>query len=362
MPAARYPDDEASRLAALLSYEILDTACEDAYDNIAHLAADLTGSPISIIGLIDSERQWYKARVGVENTEIARTLTFCAHAILEPAETLVVADATLDPRFSDNPSVLAEGGIRFYAGVPLVNPEGAALGTLCVADQTPREMSGSQRLIMQRLAETVVTTMELRRAMNRVRDLALADPLTGIGNRAALMDALERTIARQRREDAGFALLYLDLDGFKAVNDKFGHAAGDGVLCEVASALTINLRREDIAARMGGDEFAMILVGKANEALGAAERVRDAIESGMRQHGFLVTASVGAVIFTACPASADAALAEADALMYAAKRLGKNRVLHRQVDGAGADGTAAPHRGPLVIEKRTSEELAARIE
>lgn len=343
MPAARIPDDEASRLAALISYEILDTACEDAYDNIAHLAAELTQSPISIIGLIDAERQWYKARVGVESAEIARTLTFCAHAILDPAETLVVSDATLDPRFADNPVVLAEGGIRFYAGVPLVNPEGAALGTLCVADQTPREMSAAQRLIMQRLAETVVTTMELRRAMNRVRDLALADPLTGIGNRAALMGALERTIARQRRDGDGFALLYLDLDGFKAVNDQFGHAAGDRVLCEVASALTANVRREDIAARMGGDEFAMILVNCDGEVLGAAERVREAITIAMGRHGFQVTASIGAVSFKACPASADAALDEADLLMYAAKKHGKNRVFHDQFDGARADGVTVAH-------------------
>jgi diguanylate cyclase (GGDEF)-like protein len=343
MPAARIPDDEASRLAALLSYEILDTACEDAYDNIAHLAAELTQSPISIIGLIDAERQWYKARVGVENTEIARTLTFCAHAILDPAETLIVPDAMLDPRFSDNPAVRPEGGIRFYAGVPLVNPEGAALGTLCVADETPREMSAAQRLIMQRLAETVVTTMELRRAMNRVRDLALADPLTGIGNRAALIDALERAIARKRRDGEEFALLYLDLDGFKAVNDQFGHAAGDRVLCEVASVLTTNVRREDFAARMGGDEFAMILGRNNGEVVPAGERVRDAIERGASQLGFQIGASVGAVSFRTAPASADAALAEADLLMYTAKRLGKNRVLHSQFDGSRASGASGAH-------------------
>jgi GAF domain-containing protein len=178
MPAAQFPNSEVERLAALHAYEILDTACEDAFDNIVHLAADLTGSPISVISLIDADRQWFKARVGLDETETPRAQSFCAHAILNPHEALAVADATLDPRFADNPAVQAVGGIRFYAGVPLLNPEGLALGTLCVADPIQREMSEAHRNIMRRLAETVVTTLELRRAMNRVRDLALADPLT----------------------------------------------------------------------------------------------------------------------------------------------------------------------------------------
>jgi diguanylate cyclase (GGDEF)-like protein len=328
MPAAQFPNNEVERLAALHAYEILDTACEDAFDNIVHLAADLTGSPISVISLIDADRQWFKAQVGLNETEVPRTESFCAHAILNPHEALVVADATLDPRFADLPAAQADG-IRFYAGVPLVNPEGLALGTLCVADTMQRVMSDAHRTIMRRLAETVVTTLELRRAMNRVRDLALADPLTGIGNRAAFIDALERTIARQKRHGDSFALLYLDLDGFKGVNDGLGHAAGDSVLREVAATLIATLRREDVAARIGGDEFAAILIGNVGETEKAAERVRAAIVSRMVSHGWPVTASIGAVSFTAVPKDADSALAKADVLMYLAKKLGKNRVSHK---------------------------------
>jgi diguanylate cyclase (GGDEF)-like protein len=331
MPAAQFPNNEVERLAALHAYEILDTACEDAFDNIAHLAADLTGSPISVISLIDADRQWFKAQVGLDVTETPRAESFCAHAILNPHEALVVADATLDPRFADLPAAQGEDGIRFYAGVPLVNPEGLALGTLCVADPTQRVMTDAQRTIMRRLAETVVTTLELRRAMNRVRDLALADPLTGIGNRAAFIDALERTIARQKRHGDSFALLYLDLDGFKGVNDGLGHAAGDAVLREVAATLIATLRREDVAARIGGDEFAAILIGNVGETEKAAGRVRAAIVSRMVAHGWPVTASIGAVSFTAVPKDADAALAEADALMYLAKKLGKNQVSHKSI-------------------------------
>ena len=273
MPAALKPDNEAERLVALGSYEILDTACESAFDNIAHLAAELTGCPISLVSLIDANRQWFKARVGLDAIETPREHAFCAHAILNPGEPLVVPDASKDMRFADNPLVQAWPDIRFYAGTPLVNREGAALGTLCVIDREPREMGEEQRRILRRLAETVVTTLELRRAMNQVRDLALADPLTGLANRVALIDALERAIAGQRRHANAFALLYLDLDGFKAINDKLGHAAGDRALCEVATALIATLRREDVVARIGGDEFAVLLVGDPGDAPYAAERV-----------------------------------------------------------------------------------------
>ena len=213
--------------------------------------------------------------------------------------------------------------------MPLVNREGAALGTLCVIDREPREMGEEQRRILRRLAETVVTTLELRRALNQVRDLALADPLTGLANRAALIDALERVIAGQIRYANAFALLYLDLEGFKEINDKLGHAAGDRVLCEVAKALMTTLRREDVVARVGGDEFAVLLVGEFGNAPYAAERVRNAVETRMRENGWAVTASIGAVSFCTPPESADAVLAEADMLMYCPKRLGKNQVQHK---------------------------------
>ena len=141
MPAARLPETEPLRLVALASYEVLDTACEQSFDNIARLACRLTQCPVALVSLVDGERQWFKARIGFEPQETHRDLAFCAHAVLAPAETLVVADATLDARFADNALVTAEAGIRFYAGVPLVNPDGHALGTLCIIDQRPRTLS-----------------------------------------------------------------------------------------------------------------------------------------------------------------------------------------------------------------------------
>jgi diguanylate cyclase (GGDEF)-like protein len=332
MPPAPLPDNESARLSALRSYEVLDTTCETAFDNIALLAAQLTGCPMSAVSLIDSERQWFKAKIGLETTETPRAHAFCAYAINEPGKPFIVADASQDARFADNPLVRTNPHIRFYAGVPLVNPQGAALGTLCVIDREPRELSSEHAQTLQCLADSVMTTLELRRAMIVVRDMALADTLTGIPNRPALMTALEQAIARQNRHGTSFILLYLDLDGFKSINDRFGHATGDRVLQEVAAALTACLRTGDVAARLGGDEFAMVLAGDEHDAIGAAERVRAEIEMRMQAQGWAVTASVGAASFAAPPDSPDAALAVADKLMYAAKSAGKNRVKHRATE------------------------------
>ncbi len=330
MPPAPLPDNEADRIAALRSYEVLDTACEESFDRIADLARRLTRAPMAFVSLIDAERQWLKAASGAPAGEMPRDVAFCAHAILDPAgATMVVPDTHADPRFADNPLVTQEPRLRFYAGVPLVNPEGHALGTLCVADSAPRAMSAEEDLALRALAQMVVTTLELRRANLRMRSMALTDGLTGLPNRVALIEAIERAIQRGRRAGEPFSLLMLDLDGFKQVNDRHGHAEGDAVLRAVAAEIAATLRREDEPCRLGGDEFAAVLARAGEEtAPEIAERLRQALEARMRAAGRVVTASIGTVSFAVPPASAAAALERADALMYAAKTGGRNRSLH----------------------------------
>ena len=330
MPAASLPANEMERLAALRSYEVLDTASEATFDNIVELTAHLTGCPISLVSLTDADRQWFKAKRGTDAPAMPREHSFCAHVILDPTRTLVVPDTRKDLRFADNPFVVNAPDIRFYAGTPLVNPEGAALGTLCVLDLAPREMSSEQQLNMARLAETVVTTLELRRAVIRVRRLALTDVVTGLPNRTALIDALDRAIAQSQRHSTSFGLLYLDLDGFKQVNDLHGHGVGDAVLREIASTLKTTLRREDMVARLGGDEFAILLVGADIDVERAAVRVRSDVEKAMAARDWAVTASIGATTFDVAPRNVDEALAATDLLMYEAKAAGKNRVAHRR--------------------------------
>jgi PAS domain-containing protein len=152
---------EAARLAALRRYGILDTESERVFDDFAALAARICGTPISAISLIDERRQWIKARVGVDVRETPREVAFCSHTILG-TEILVVPDATADARFAANPFVAGEARIRFYAGAPLINPDGFALGALCVVDRTPRTLTAEQADALRILARQVVAQMELR--------------------------------------------------------------------------------------------------------------------------------------------------------------------------------------------------------
>ena len=159
----RLPQDEAARLAELHSYDVLDTPPEAAFDDLTRLASRICGTPIALVSLVDAERQWFKSRVGLEASETPRKVAFCAHAIHRPAELFVVRDSLQDERFCDNPLVTGEPHVRFYAGAPLVEPTGRALGTLCVIDHQPRDLGPDQLELLRVLSRQVVTQLELRR-------------------------------------------------------------------------------------------------------------------------------------------------------------------------------------------------------
>lgn len=167
---ATVPENESARLEALRDYGILDTLPEKNYDDIVRLAAHICGTPIAEINFIDSARLWSKAQLGLTPTELPREMSFCTHAILTPRELTVVLEPRRDPRFADNPFVVGEPHIRFYAGVPLVTSEGAALGTLCVADQVPHTLSSEQEHALEALARQVMAQLELRRTVARLEE------------------------------------------------------------------------------------------------------------------------------------------------------------------------------------------------
>lgn len=162
---AALPSNEVQRLATLRGYEILDTLPEQAFDDLTMLAAQICQTPIALISLVDEKRQWFKSEVGLGVAETSRDLAFCAHAILNPLGVLEVGDALLDPRFADNLLVTGEPHIRFYAGAPLAAADGTALGTLCVIDRVPRELSEEQKQSLQALGRHVVSLLELRRSL-----------------------------------------------------------------------------------------------------------------------------------------------------------------------------------------------------
>jgi GAF domain-containing protein len=162
--------NEADRLRVLYQYEILDTISEQAFDELTELASNVCETPIALISLVDEHRQWFKAAVGVNVRETSRDISFCAHAILG-TKIFVVPDAARDERFADNPLVTGDPRIRFYAGAPLMAPEGVALGSLCVIDHAPRALTPKQERALEILSRQIVTQLQLRRALENLARL-----------------------------------------------------------------------------------------------------------------------------------------------------------------------------------------------
>nr|NKX70434.1 GAF domain-containing protein [Alteromonadaceae bacterium A_SAG7] len=162
MKSAPLPQNENERLAELLSYDVLDTEAEQLFDDLTVLASQICETPIALISLIDPNRQWFKSRVGLDAEETSRDIAFCSHAILQD-DVFEIPNATLDPRFHDNPLVIGAPDIRFYAGAPLITPSGHAIGTLCAIDSKPRKLTETQKASLQTLSKSVVAHLELKR-------------------------------------------------------------------------------------------------------------------------------------------------------------------------------------------------------
>lgn len=186
--------NEAARVAALQKYAILDTEPEQAFDDLVLLASIICNTPIALISLVDEDRQWFKSKVGLSISETPREIAFCATAIRQ-ADVFVVPDTLNDERFRNNPLVVSEPNIRFYAGAPLINEEGHALGTICVIDRTPREFGLGQEAALKALSRVVLAQLEFRRNLMLLKE-ALTDRTKEEHERQRELEALHQTLLR----------------------------------------------------------------------------------------------------------------------------------------------------------------------
>ncbi|MEG3122352.1 GGDEF domain-containing protein [Sphingomonas sp. GB1N7] len=313
--------DDDARVAALRRLDVLDTALEEPFEKIVTLVRTVLAVPMATVTLVDRDRQWFKAKRGIDHTETPRSISFCTHTIAQ-REPLIIEDARSDPRFANSPLVVGPPFVRSYAGIPLRTPEGYNVGALCAMDSRLRGFSPADVAILSNFANIVCDELELRL-------IAQVDHLTGALTRRGFIEQAEREMARAVRYGRKSSLVILDVDHFKSVNDTHGHTVGDQVLRQIASIAEVTLRPSDVFGRLGGEEFAMLLPETSDaEALQVTERLRRTIADfamplpgGGTRH---VTASFGIAEWSAGFASTTAWIEQADTMLYLAKASGRN--------------------------------------
>jgi len=252
MQEPRVPENEKKRIENLKALKILDTESEERFDRITRLAKRLLNVPIALVSLIDENRQWFKSCQGLNVKETSRKISFCGHAILEE-DLFIIPDATKDERFFDNPLVIDEPKIRFYAGYPLkYSYDNSKLGTLCVIDVVARNLNDEEKQALVDLGAMV----EQELSSNKT---ATTDELTKISNRRGFLELAELSFRLHSKLDSEATLVLLDLNRFKYINDNFGHAEGDTALKVFTEIMMSSFRKSDILARLGGDEFVILL-------------------------------------------------------------------------------------------------------
>ena len=329
---------------------------EKAYDDITDLAALICETSIALVSLINDGQQSIKSRHGIDADQALHAVHLCERTIAQSNDLFVVPDTRCDERFADTP--LSNNGtqLRFCAGAALATLDGDALGMLCVIDEIPHQLTADQENALQALSRQVVAQVELRNAVEelktntaqlrnyqsqleeyhqqleltnaRLRTLSVTDDLTGLNNRFSFEEEFRVAFESARQTDSSLSLLLLDADHFKSYNDEFGHPAGDDALRMIAGYLKESMRSTDFIARIGGEEFVILLPetdGKCAAVL--AERCRKMLESCSCPKR-PITVSIGISTLDERHIDTGMLICEADRALYHSKATGRNRVSH----------------------------------
>lgn len=282
------PSNEAERLINLQELKILDTPMQTGFERITRLATQLFKVSMAAISLVDQDRVWFKSIQGLDICESPRETSFCGHAILQD-NVFYIPDVLSDPRFFDNPSVIGAPNIRFYAGYPIKETTGNPLGTMCIFDYVPRNISPSELAFLQDLAalaegeihkyKMAYSYQEIMSKLDQAYLASMVDPLTQIWNRKGLDYLLKHQMNKEINPGDLLGVALIDIDDFKKINDTHGHLVGDKALKSVAKCLVNFCGNNDAVGRWGGEEF-LILISAKNQKyiIGVLEQIRLKIE------------------------------------------------------------------------------------
>lgn len=300
------------------------------------LEGQISGARASLMGMSDAGVLTLVAAPGLpagytehlSEIPVGPTIGSCGRAAFT-GEPVISADLRRDPNWQDLLPLLEPFGLQACWSVPLLSSSGSVLGTFAVYFLYERTPSDGEIDLLRRISDIVAISIERRRALDRIRYLAMYDQLTGLANRSLLSDRLMTAIRQARRSSGRLALLFIDFDGFKAINDRYGHDAGDEVLAASGQRLRQTLRESDTPARIGGDEFVVLLPDV--ESVKTAALVAEKLLKGMQdpipwmEHTLQVGVSIGIALYPDHGETADDLLSRADDAMYAAKMAGKGR-------------------------------------
>lgn len=266
-----YGAKEDQRLKALRALNLINTQNEARFDRLTQLAQRLFNISISTLTLIEEKTVWLKSNAGDAAVELEREHSFCAQA-LGFQDVFIVNDASTHERFSDNPHVVAEDGVRFYAGCPLQLRSGERIGTLCIADSKTRTFSDQEKLVLKELASLMEEELEV------IPDLDI-DKRTGLFNRRAVESRARGILRMAAHGNLSVTMLLIDIANFHAFNDEYGQRTGDLVLKELAESLNTNFRRCDTIGRFGGDKFIVLMVNAHNDSVQSVDAILERLQA-----------------------------------------------------------------------------------